>query len=1266
MYSQDALETALRTFMMDGNNKKATANDTKSHPESAAPIDLLLDATDCHLGDGTASPPSEASSDPAEPHQTDTILRLLASQPPHLPAIRTAEADGIKPATYGDLHALVSGFRSLLTSAAFNTGDCAVSLVDDGPLAATLFLCLSSYAKAAPLSPGASQQEILDAVLQLGPKAVFTTAKHEAVVAKVIAEAQEHNGAASLPTIHILEPLNDYAGAFELLPPPSSLTANASDHGTHQATEELRPNGLSSVAVLLRTSGTTSRPKVVPLTLGAIVRNGGAIASNLGLQREDVCINAMPLFHIGGISASVLATLSSGGSVLCMPGFTPASFAKALCSGPDDQKPTWYSAVPTIHLALLQYMESFPGGPNAQPHRLRFIRSGAAALSHESAVAMREAWACPVIPSYSMTECMPISQCPAGYDLGRPNSVGSPLTGLKIISAETGTEAPAGTVGEICISGPNVTLGYVDNEEANAASFVDVGGVRYFRTGDLGYLDVDRYLFLSGRAKELIKVGGEQVSPFEVEAVLHKHPSVQIALAYGIPNRLLGEVTGAVVVLVPHDEASADQQRRDAVLAELRDLCASEGLSSIKIPRLAVAGSSDELPKGPTGKFLRGKLAEQFNGADGTAAITALPEQGSSGGGKTAVLSDATVGIRFILSLIVCLNHIGDHAWPSEGSSVEDHTRFSAALTSMRVIGDTGVVMFGMLAGFSLVASMQGAMVEKGRYFRFYESRLVPIHLIYLIACALCIINRAFSCRPEDFGPYVFGSTDACRATVLDLGYYQTWALSIGVMLLTLQAWPIGVLVWHISYYTWFSSAYQACIFSFPYLQRLLSDKARRGRKVLYLTHFSLQVVHFLTLVLMEAVYLTQKAAGNLEFVNYWVWAGYMFPPFWIVRFACGCMLGYHFLESRPDRRPEAWKWGVATDLMTLGFLLCYVLMISFGVDIEVRFSHTSLLEDRMYCGVVPRLAVPIFMFYIYGLAVGKGITCRILSSKPLVALSPAAYAIYLLHQPVFEWWSYFMHGEFWMQRKPFEWFSPDPIVLDWAETIVVIFLTVKFSVFVTWLVDNRLMSGWLRFFRAATSCFRGLESSQNSADSTTDVEGGDGHGGASEKLVLDAIEDLVGLRPALTDRPAELLASLGIVALRGALESRNGQAKLSPIELMECDTVADIVVAVEARISEASEADEATKGQVAAPVHLRVWRWFAGHYVVLPEHGQSSSQEALQPPKTPRSSSPSSSSSDDGDGAIAVVVNKLYDEESSGLDKSGSETEIQALHDIN
>jgi hypothetical protein len=307
----------------------------------------------------------------------------------------------------------------------------------------------------------------------------------------------------------------------------------------------------------------------------------------------------------------------------------------------------------------------------------------------------------------------------------------------------------------------------------------------------------------------------------------------------------------------------------------------------------------------------------------------------------------------------------------------------------------------------------------------------------------------------------------------------------------------------------------------------------------------------------MEAVYLAYRHRSP-EFVNYWVYGGYMFPPFWACRFACGCLLGVVFLKFGSDQSPSAWKWGVVTDFMTMTFLAMYVLLIAFRVQVDHRFSRESLLEDRMYCGVTPRLMVPILSVYIYGLAVGRGITARICCNEFLVRkLAPASYSMYLLHQPVFEWYSLATRGQWWSRRKRFAWFSPDPVECDWREAVIIIALTVTFSVVVTELTNRHVMGRWLAFVRFVT-CRR------RSRRVRTSME-----------LVMAALEDLTGMLPSPADRLQDTgLASLGITVLVSTLAAMDQQMKaLDLATLLGCETVQDLADAVEScRASQVAE----------------------------------------------------------------------------------------------
>jgi len=248
-------------------------------------------------------------------------------------------------------------------------------------------------------------------------------------------------------------------------------------------------------------------------------------------------------------------------------------------------------------------------------------------------------------------------------------------------------------------------------------------------------------------------------------------------------------------------------------------------------------------------------------------------------------------------------------------------------------------------------------------------------------------------------------------------------------------------------------------------------------------------------------------------------------------------------MQARPDKRANAWIWGVITDAMTICMLLAYVLLVHFGVEVEHRLSNKSLLESRMYCGVAPRLAVPFFSVYLYGLAVGRGVFARFCKSRLLVrVLSPASYSMYLLHQPVFEWYSVVTRGSWWTQRKQFSWFSPDPMEVNFWEAIIIITITTVFSIAVTHVTNLYLMGRWISFVRWITCRRRARH--QDSAE-----------------LVLAAIEELAGVSVAKEDRLQDSgLASLGVSALASMLNSMDSSAHLSVADLVKCETVQDVV----------------------------------------------------------------------------------------------------------
>jgi len=335
--------------------------------------------------------------------------------------------------------------------------------------------------------------------------------------------------------------------------------------------------------LLLHTSGTTSKPKTVPVRQRNLIASTSGVARTYGLDGEDVTMCVMPLFHVHGLVAAVLGTLSTGGTVV-LPRFRPTAFWADVA----EHEATWYTAVPTIHARLLSQAAGLDAPPE---HRLRFVRSCSAPLPATLWQRYEETVGVPLVEAYGMTEAahqMASNPLPPGER--RPGTVGR-ATGIEIAALDDRWQpVPAGDEGEVAVRGPSVVDHYLDNPAATAASFA--GG--WFRTGDVGKLSADGYLTLVGRIKELINRAGEKISPYEVEDVLLTHPAVAEAAAYPVPDEKYGEQVGVVVVL-----------SGEATPKELAAHCADR-LAAFKRPaRVTIL---PEIPKGPTGKIQRRTL----------------------------------------------------------------------------------------------------------------------------------------------------------------------------------------------------------------------------------------------------------------------------------------------------------------------------------------------------------------------------------------------------------------------------------------------------------------------------------------------------------------------------------------------------------------------------------------------------------------------------------------------------------------------------------
>ena len=505
------------------------------------------------------------------PVGNNTIPRLLertAGSDRSSPAI---VAPGRSPLSHQDLASLVGSTGAILTERGIEGNDRVGLVVGNGPEAATAFLSLACAAACAPLNPSYRREEFEFYLDDLEVRAVVVSRDLDSPV-RGAARAR------GIPVFELDAVLDLPAGTFTLddvLPEPSALRVRSPD----------------DQALLLHTSGTTSRPKLVPLTHRNLTASARSVAGTLALEPGDRCLNLMPLFHIHGLVAAVLASLHAGASVACTPGFHAIHAFEWL----DELEPTWFTAVPTMHQALLARCADHP--ETMSRHHLRFIRSSSAALPVPVLEGIERAFRVPVIEAYGMTEAahqMASNPLPPGQR--RPGTVG-PAAGpeIAILSLE-GEPLPAGAVGEVAIRGESVFAGYERNPEANDAAFA----AGWFRTGDEGHLGADGYLTLSGRIKELINRGGEKIAPIEVDERLLSHPAVAEAVTFSVPEPRLGEEVAAAVVLAEGRKTSA---------RELQDF-AAQALAPFKVPRHIYI--VDEIPKGPTGKIQRIGLADRL------------------------------------------------------------------------------------------------------------------------------------------------------------------------------------------------------------------------------------------------------------------------------------------------------------------------------------------------------------------------------------------------------------------------------------------------------------------------------------------------------------------------------------------------------------------------------------------------------------------------------------------------------------------------------
>ncbi len=497
----------------------------------------------------------------------ETLEALLATGAADAPAISAIDAG---PLSYGGLRALVSAIVRALGSRGVTPTDRVAIVHENGPEMAALFLGVASYCAAAPLNPAYRADEFefyltdLKARLLLVP--MGSTSPALGVAQKL-----------GIPVGHVVPRCERGAGSLDLELGAPRPTPHAS-----------RPDP-DAVALVLHTSGTTSRPKVVPLAQRNLCASAANVRRSLALSAADRGLIIMPLFHIHGLVAGLLAPLSAGGEVCCSPGFNALKHFEWM----EKVKPTWYTGVPTMHQAILAR-----AGRNADVvsgHRLRFIRSSSSALPPTVIADLEKTFGVPVVEAYGMTEAAhQMASNPLPPATRRPGTVGLAAGPEVRVVDESGRTVTPGATGEIVIRGRNVMRAYEADAAVNASAFID----GWFRTGDQGVMDADGYLSITGRLKEIINRGGEKISPREVDEIILQHPAVHQCVTFALPHEMLGEEVAAAIVL--REGMTCDG-------AELRRF-AAERLADFKVPRKVLI--VETIPVGPTGKLQRIGLAK--------------------------------------------------------------------------------------------------------------------------------------------------------------------------------------------------------------------------------------------------------------------------------------------------------------------------------------------------------------------------------------------------------------------------------------------------------------------------------------------------------------------------------------------------------------------------------------------------------------------------------------------------------------------------------
>jgi acyl-CoA synthetase (AMP-forming)/AMP-acid ligase II/acyl carrier protein len=546
---------------------------------------------------------AERTAKPQIPVPFLLLSELFEHHARHSPNAAAILAPDRPALSYGALHQQISYVGGALRAMGLARHDRVAVVLPNGPELAVAALGVAASATCLPMNPAFAAEELDKYFTDLRPRALITQ-----VDSPARRVALSHD-------IRVIElsPTGDMrAGLFTLTNDHVTLT---SGYGSTPSRETVGP---SDVALLMTTSGTTSRPKIVPSTHLNICTAACSWRAALALTETDRCLNVMPLFHGHGLIGTVLASLAAGASVICTPGCDTNRFFGWLAAF----RPTWYSAVPTMHQAILAEARRQRQPPGE--HRLRLVRSGSARMPAHVLAELEQTFATCVIEFCGITEtaASPVACNPLPPRLRKVGSIGVPVEMDVAIMGEGGALLPRGQAGEVIVRGASVMSGYDADPAATKAAFAG----NWFKTGDLGFFDDDGYLFLAGRIKEIINRGGEKIAPTQVDEVLLEHPAVAEAATFAVPHPTLGEDVAAAVVLRARAKATAQQIRQYA----------KARLVAFKVPRHVLF--VEQIPKGPTGKVQRIELAAKLGFASGAESAPAFVAPRNS-------LEDALAGI---------------------------------------------------------------------------------------------------------------------------------------------------------------------------------------------------------------------------------------------------------------------------------------------------------------------------------------------------------------------------------------------------------------------------------------------------------------------------------------------------------------------------------------------------------------------------------------------------------------------------------------------